>query len=502
MLKKKIIIISLGIAAIGLTSCKKQLDINVDPSNPSLGQLTPKLVFPAAVGSSAGRIGGDLGILGGIWAQYYTQGTTSNQYKDVDAYNLTKGYGSTNSGVAWVELYSGALNDLNFVITKAAVSKDWNYYLIGTVMKAYTMQVLVDLYDQVPYTEAFKGADNLQPKFDDGYTVYKGLLAELDSALNKDFTASTNTSPGVTDFIFPLSESTWSITPWRKFANTLKLKLYLRMTYAKPTDADAGIKALYTSGAQFLDVDASMNVFEDAPDKRNPLYTYNFVEIGTDGNLRASRTFLTWLQNNTDPRIDNYFSTTSGSTTSYTGINQGDYSNPDVALNSASKPKVSPTDPVDFISVAESHFLQAEALERYYAGAGAKTQYDAAVTASFARYNDNAAPFLAIGGKYAYLSAGTFEQKLEQIIVQKWASMPNTHPLEAFFEKNRTTYPKTSTVYSDNATYIPGQFVYAKNGVTNGLFPKRLIFPDLETSKNANAPADQPVTKKIWWDVR
>ncbi|MEO5998244.1 MAG: SusD/RagB family nutrient-binding outer membrane lipoprotein, partial [Chitinophagaceae bacterium] len=202
MLKKKIIIIFLGIAAIGLMACKKQLDINVDPSNPSLGQLTPKLVFPAAVGSSAGRIGGDLGILGGIWAQYYTQGTTSNQYKDVDAYNLTKGYGSTNSGVAWVELYSGALNDLNFVITKAAASKDWNYYLIGTVMKAYTMQVLVDLYDQVPYTEAFKGADNLQPKFDDGYTVYKGLLAELDSALNKDFTASTNTSPGVTDFIF------------------------------------------------------------------------------------------------------------------------------------------------------------------------------------------------------------------------------------------------------------------------------------------------------------
>ena len=73
------------------------------------------------------------------------------------------------------------------------------------------------------------------------------------------------------------------------------------------------------------------------------------------------------------------------------------------------------------------------------------------------------------------------------------------YDLEAFFEKNRTGYPKTSPVYSTDAAYVFGHFVYAKNGVTNGLFPKRLIFPDLETSKNANAPADKPLTEKVWW---
>jgi hypothetical protein len=72
------------VAAIGFTSCKKQLDINVNPDVPSLDQGTAELVFPAGVASAAGRIGGDLAIVGGIWSQYYTQNTTSSQYRNVD----------------------------------------------------------------------------------------------------------------------------------------------------------------------------------------------------------------------------------------------------------------------------------------------------------------------------------------------------------------------------------------------------------------------------------
>ena len=488
-----------GLIALAISSCKKQLDINIDPNNPGVEQLTPKLVFPLGVADAAGRIGGHLAILGGFWAQYYTQGTTANQYKDIDAYNVTKSFGSTNRGVDWVELYSGALNDLTFVINKSKEQQDWNYYLMGTAMRAYTLQVLVDLYDKVPYTEAFQGAANLQPKFDDGYTVYKGLLAELDTALSKDFTASTNTVAGTTDFIFPATDANWSIQPWIMFANTLKLKMYLRMAYAKPAEAEAGIKAMYAKGAKILNMDAKMN-FEGSTDRANPFYTYNVVRTN-DANVKASVTFLSWLQANNDPRLDNYFYPQTNST-AYLGINQGDYLNADPLFNNASKVKITATDPVDFFSLAESDLLQAEALERYFGGAGAKAMYDAGVTAAFARYGDNAAPFIAAGGKYAYPTGGTLEQKLEAIIVQKWASFPKSHELEGFFEKNRTGYPRTSPVYSTASNYVPGQFVYSKNGVTNGLFPKRLIFPDLETSKNANAPADEPVTAKVWWDVR
>ena len=500
-MRTKIIMMYAVLIALTITSCKKNLDINIDPNNPNVGQLTPRLVLPVGIAGAAGRIGGHLAILGGFWAQYYTQGTTANQYKDIDAYNVTKSWGSTNRGVDWVELYSGALNDLTFVINKSKEEQDWNYYLMGTVVRAYTLQVLVDLYDKVPYTEAFQGAANLQPKFDDGYTVYKGLLAEIDSALNKDFSASTNTAAGTTDFIFPASDASWSINPWIMFANTLKLKMYLRMVYAKPAEAEAGIKAMYASGAKFLDRDAKMNNFTTGANRANPFYTYSVVQTN-DANVKASVTFLSFLQANNDPRLDDYYYPQTNSTTAYLGLNQGDYLNPDARFNSASKVKITATDPVDFISLSESNFLQAEALERYFGGAGAKAMYDAGVTASFARYGDNAAPFIAAGGRYAYPTAANFEQKLEAIIVQKWASLPKSHALEAFFEKNRTGYPRTSPVYSTDASYVPGQFVYSKNGITNGLFPKRLIFPDLETSKNANAPADEPITAKVWWDVK
>ena len=502
-MKIRLRFILFSLFTLSVVSCKKRLDINTDPNNPSLEQLTPKLVLPAAVSSAAGRIGSDYAIFGGMWAEYYTQGTTANQFKVIDDYNVTKDFGQTNKGEPWVELFSGALNDFNFVINKAKQQGDWNYFLMATVMKAYTYQVLVDLYDKVPYTEAFQGSANLQPHFDDGYTVYKGLLAELDTALSKDFDLSTNTPAGPYDYVFTTStESSWSITPWIRFANTLKLKMYLRMVYAKPAEAEAGIRKLYSSGVAFLDKNASMNVFQDAPDKRNPFYTYNFVEIGTNANIKASFTFLSWLRANNDPRIDNYFLPKTGSTTEYLAIHQGDYANLDPALNTTSIPNISPTAPVDFISLAESHFLQAEALERFFNGAGAKAEYDAGVTASFARYGDNAAPFIATGGSYAYPSGGTFEQKLEAIIVQKWASMPGSHAIEAFFERNRTGYPRTSPVFSTNAAYVPGQIVYSKSGITNGLFPKRLIIPDLESSRNANAPADELLTKKVWWDVR
>lgn len=491
-------LIVISAVSLIISSCKKQLDINTDPNNPSLNQGTPQLVFPIVVASSAGRIGGDLSILGGIWAQFWTQNTTSNQYKTIDAFDLSKSdYGGT-----WDELFSGALNDANFVITKARDNKDWNFYLMGTVLKAYTYQVMVDLYDQVPYTEAFQGAANLQPKFDDGYTIYKGLLAELDTALAKDFDASTNTPAGPSDLVFPSSASTWTVDNWIKFANTLKLKLYLRMVYAKPAEAETGIKALYSRGANFLNVNAALGGFINEPDRSNPLYEFNFRKLNTDANLKASITFLSWLQANNDPRLPLYFQPTTGSTTSYSGINQGDYLNPSPAFNIASKARVSPTDLVDYISLAESNFLQAEALERYFAGAGAKAKYDAGVSASFARYGLNAASFLATGGLYAYPVAGNFEQKLEAIIVQKWSSMPNSHALEAYFERNRTGYPRTSAVYSTDPAYVPGQFVFPKNAVTGGKFSKRLILPDTERSKNANAPGEKTVTDKVWWDVK
>ncbi|RYY99711.1 MAG: SusD/RagB family nutrient-binding outer membrane lipoprotein [Chitinophagaceae bacterium] len=481
ILSKHILPAALALLFVG-TGCKKSLDINQDPNNPEFQQGTPTIVFPAAVMSTAGRVGGDMAILGGIWAQYWTQSATANQYKYIDAYNVK----SADFNGAYTELFSGALNDYQFVINKAKEQSNWKYLLMATVMKAYTYQVLVDLYDQVPYSEAFQGLANLQPKFDDGYTVYKGLLAEIDTALARDFLSGTfNARDQRADLIFG-----GNMERWEEFANTLKLKMFLRMVNKKPAEAQAGIEDLYAAGGDFLNVDAALSGFEDAPDKSNPMYEYNVRNLNVQTNLRASRTLLSYLQSTGDPRRPLYYAGNSG-------LDQGNYSTTSSAGQNASVVNQDATETVYFISASESHFMQAEARERYFAGAGAQAQYNMGVELAFAQRDVDGSALLA--GPYAYPTGGTLDQKIEAISTQKWISFFGSHALEGFFEKNRTGYPRTSPVYSDEATYVPGQFVISRNAVTNGLLPKRLVFPDVERTRNRNTPAEVPITTPVWW---
>ena len=485
MLNTKIIIpCSLLMLLLTAISCKRTLDINQDPNNPSLSQGTPRLVFPAAVMATAGKVGGDLAIVGGIWGEYITQSAQANQYKYIDAYDVK----STDLNAIYTGLFAGGLKNYQYVIDKSREASDWNFFLMGTVMKAYTTEVLVDLYDKIPYSQALQGSSNLNPTFDDGYSIYVDLLKTLDSALAKDFSASTNSAPGTSDLVFG-----GNMARWKQFAYTLELKMYLRMINAKPTEAQAGVQKLYNEGATFLTTDAGVFGFTDAPGQDNPLYEQNIRQLNTSSNLRASRTFVSWLRANGDTRIVSYF----GSTTP-NSIHQGDYLGSDATYATAAVFVQKPTDPVIFISAAESYFLQAEARERYFGGAGAKALYDAGVLAAFSALGQNGTAF--VNGVYAY-PTGTLEQKIEAISTQKWASFPyGVHFIEGFFEKQRTGYPRTSAVYSTDASYVPGQFVVSKNSVLpSGQLPRRFAFPDVEVSRNKNTPTLVPITTPVWW---
>lgn len=476
-------------------SCKKTFDINQDPNNPSLDIGTPKLVFPAATMSVAGAVGGDLAILGAIYGEYVAQSAASNQYKYIDAYNLK----STDLNRPYTLLFAGGLKNLQFVIDKSKENEDWNFYLMATVMKAYATEVLVDLYDQIPYSEALQGNANLNPKFEDGYTVYESLLSELDTAMSKNFSARTNTDlkgtgEGNVDVVFQ-----GDISKWMKFANTLELKMYLRMINAKPEEAHAGITALYARNAEFLTTDAGVTQgFSDAPGKDNPLYEQNIRQLNTPDNLRASYTFVSYLQANGDPRLVDYF----GSMTPKS-INQGDFLSNDGNVLTAAVFKQHPSDPVVFISAAESYFMQAEASERYRSGTGAKGLYDQGVLAAFDSENEDGTSFIAAGGNYEYPSGGTLDEKIDAIVTQEWASFPyGVHFLEGWFGRNRTGFPKTSPVYSTDPSYVAGEFVISKNSVLPpGMFPKRLVFPDAERSRNTSTPPEVPATTKVWWGL-
>lgn len=471
---KKIINVGLVIALLlYATSCGQDfLDVNTDPNNP--GDATVELVFPAAVTSTASVVGGDYAILGGIWSQYWTQNNGSNQYKTLDAFQIEP----TTLNARFTELYAGALNDYIFVKNKALPTKNWSFYLMSTVMEAYTFQVLVDLYDQIPFTEALQGNNKLAPAYTAGAEVYDSLIARIDFALAQDFNNIENgvltaKNPGNSDFVFG-----GDMDKWKQFANTLKLKMYLRQIYARPQVAQAGIQALYASGASFLTEDAAMTGFEDATSKRNPLFEQDqSPALNTNQNLKASTTLFSFLQTKADPRLDAlYVPGTSGQKS----LDQGSFNTPSTVIvpTTISRALISPTAPVYFISKAESYFLQAEAVLRGLGTGDVKALYDAGVAASFEQLELDGTTFYATGGAYEFPAASTTEEQLEAIIVQKWASMAGTtQGLEAFFERNRTGYPRVSPVEAADDAYVAGQFTYPLEGVTGGQFPKRLLFP-------------------------
>jgi len=467
-----------------LVSCDETFDINRDPDSLPPGQAF-STILPAGIAGIAGAQGSYYALIGGFWSQFWTQNNTSNQYKDVDQYSI----GTNDYQVGWTAMYD-ALNDIRVVKAKALAESNWNYYLIATVLEVQASQVMTDLYDDIPYTEA-NNVNILQPKFNTGKETYDLMIADLKLALSKDQSASVGAKPSVDDFIF-----NGNMENWTKYGNTLLLKLHLRLTQVNPTLAESGIKALINSGAGFLDVDAAMTQFEDAADRSNPLFETDRRQLNTTGNLRASKTMFSYLTDNSDPRKGFYYGT---------GVpnNQGDFEN---TLTGLALVTLKATTPVYFISKEESYFLQAEALVRYYGGAGAKEKYDLAVAANFSKHftattaAPDPTPFLASGGKYEFPAAGTAAQ-IEAIITQKWiASFPG-NGYESFIEQNRTGYPRESALPQSNENYVSGQLAISVENVTGGKLPRRVVLPNTVKSRNPNAPALKAITAPVWWDV-
>ncbi len=218
---KKFNIWLIGLLLLVSASCNDFLDTNTSPNEPSTAPV--ELVFPAATGSAAYVIGGWYQILGGMWAQHWTQSTGASQYRNIDSYDLQN---DAFDDRQYGELYSGAINDLEYIRITAKKDKNWSYYLMATIIQSYTYQVLVDLYDKVPFTDALKGTEeNLTPTFDDGQLIYDSLIARIDYALSQDLAALTSEVPENDDVIFQ-----GDLDKWVQFANTLKLKIYLRQS--------------------------------------------------------------------------------------------------------------------------------------------------------------------------------------------------------------------------------------------------------------------------------
>lgn len=477
---KKIIFGLTFSAGLVMSACDEALDINTDPNNPATS--TPQLTLPAAQVGLATVLESQYNILGSILAQYWTQGPTASQYSGIEQYNLTS---STQAyQTAWQAMYSGSgglgfdtgvLSDLKFVKEAALGDGLTNYAAVAQLLQVYSYQILVDLYDKVPYTEALKGKEGVMaPHFDNGDAIYDNLIVKIDEAM-----AWINVSapgPGVDDLIF-----SGDMALWKKFGNTLKLKIFLRQAIARPSVAQAGITALYATAPQFLEADEHALIsFSDATGNENPLWQE--LDQTTPQNVVASLTSTEALLSVNDPRVAELYDV-SPTTNQYTGLRQGtgttdggqynNYARPDAAII------LSKSAPVYLMSGYESLFLQAEAAQRGWSGGNAASLYTQAVQASFDFWGVNGTALLA--GAYAY------NNTLNQIYFQKWLAFNGKQGYEGWTEWRRTGVPT-----------LPKSIQGAPLGNT---FPLRLIWPNNEATSNPNTPAATLVDVPVWWDT-
>lgn len=473
----------------GLTACEDFLDVNDDPNNPPTS--TPELTLPAGQGELAYVLGNQLQFSGNFFAQHWTQAGAANQYCDLELYQITS---STYDARVWGELYAGALNDFRFVSQQGLASEQNNYAAIGQIMEAYTMQVITDAWGDVPYNAALGGIDNLNPEYQPQEEIYNDLIVRLDSAIALiDPSAAT---PGDDDLVY-----NGNMNQWLRFANTLKLKIYLRQAYVRPDVAQAGIQEMYSEGAEFLQIGETADIeFADQTQNRNPFYQTQVVFRG-GVDVVASSTILDYLQETEDPRVDEFFAPaeTGANQGSFVGVDQGVECTPDRTgnqSNTVSKPGpavASATSAVPFITAAESYFLQAEAVARGWTGGvgDASELYAQGIRASLDYVGEDVGEATALLQQpgVAYPTGGSVEEQVEQIITQKWVSFSGTQGFEAWTEYRRTGYP----------SFIEPS---AASTLADDIIPKRLLYPNTEAVRNTNYPGLVEIDVPVWWDVK
>lgn len=501
---KKLSIIVLSVVLL-LTSCEKFLDINENPNYPT--DVSDELLLTSSIAALTNVYAADWGLIGSFWSQHWAQNNTSSQYKIYESYAL-----SSNTNVierSYRAMFVDGLSDNEIFLKKVAENENWGAYLMGAVIKAYGFQYLVDMYGNVPYTEAFLGAEKLNPVIDKGEDIYAKINTLLVDALDKDFSEFVPELYEQNDIIFE-----GEIEDWKAFANSLRLRILLRQYDANTSFATAEITKLIAEmeagEIYLLDKDVAVTNFEDADSKSNPLYESDQRQLNTTNNLKACATFTSYLEANNDSRIASLFVPVAGQ---FYGLVPGSYNVPSTEFEAPTliaSPVLEPDMPVYWMTYAESELLIAEAYLRLGNVEMAKAYYESGVQESFTRMGSDIGT--ALEDVYAFPESG-FQNQLKAIIMQKWVDAADGgRGLESHIERVRTGYPEESAVSSQIEegyilpnNYIPGTLIYSKQGITAGVLPLRFPYPDCELNFNSNAAGykalidGEVILQKVWW---
>jgi hypothetical protein len=458
--------------SIGLLNSCETVDFgdeNLNPNQPSTASTAALLTN--AMRALPGHVSE---VNGNMWVQYISQIT----YTDESRYFTTQW-----SYDGW---YAGALKDIQEVIdlnTEDAASytsggTTANQIAVAKILKAYYFQALTDRWGMIPFSEALLGVDNIAPKFDTQQEIYNGCFNLIDEAL-----ASINTSGTINgDILFG-----GSMDHWKKFANTLKLVMAMRIA-----DSDANTaktKFLEARSGAIASVDENINypyLSEDTND--NPWQD----RFETREDYALSNVLVDHLKSMNDPRLAEFgeLPTAGGD---FTGMPYG-IKTPGISQNTVS---FIDSDIIykgtqrggAIFTYAQVAFSIAEAAHRGWTTDNVEDWYEVGIKASMDQWGisaDNASAYLA-------QTSVQFDptKAMEQIATEKYVSL-FLQGAEAWAEWRRLDYPQLSPAPDAmTGTGIPVRYGYSANTAA-------LNETNYNTAVQVQGPDNQDT--KLWWD--
>ncbi len=450
-------------------------ELNVNPNEPvSVGA---DFLLPTAIVSGAERLhGSSLNMdLVGLWVQHYAE----HRYTTEDRFEIQD---VTISG-HFTNLYAGPLRNLYEVVEKGEEAGRPNEVAVGTILESWLFQAAADLWGDIGYSQALLGRDSppdMTVAYDTQEEVYNALLSELAASAAMIVPSGPKITAG--DLLYK-----GNMERWRKFANSLRLRVAMRLSEVNPTKAAAEFNSAFGAGVFGSNADNAVVRFVDNGVDVHPIYGY---ERNRDDHS-ISATLVDTLKALSDPRLPIYARPNGAG--QYVGTRNGDMSDPPLTqvsrigtyFSSAATPAV-------IMSYSEVLFLGAEAAQRGWMAGNAADLYQQAITAAMSQIG------VAPAAISAYLAQPGVQYKggqagLEQIWLQKWISLFGNGP-EAYAEWRRTGCPYLQ----------PGP-----DAINEGLIPVRLPYPDRERSLNRVAVEEAmarqggaTLNTRVWWNVR
>jgi hypothetical protein len=477
-MQNRIIFISL-LAVLSLTACNDQLDeINVNPN--AAESPNPTYLLTGVLKQGADAYWGINSNFGSTLL--FVQHWAKIQYPAVDRYVLTNTAGEVSS--LWDTGYATLIADLNTILDLPDEQANAGYKGVALVLRSWVFLLLTDLYGDIPYREAGK---SVTPAYDTQRDVYTGLLAELSEALN----LLSNSKGQITgDLVYK-----GDLSLWQKFANSLRLRIALRIadredalakqTVTEATSHPAGLIAANSEAFRFIYT-------------KSPQHNPQAATFDTRDDYRISHTIVERLKELSDPRLPVYAQLPSDPAIAgeYVGGRNG-LSNDDASnqgLARTSKPGayfLTPEAPAMIYSYAEVLFNLAEATARGYISGNAETYYQEAITASLQQFGiTEPAVINAYLSQAAVAYSGNYRQSIGE---QKWLAFFG-QGLDAFAEWRRLDYPQLT----------PGP-----STVLEGKMPLRFFYPGSEQSLNGDSyhaavahQGDDLLTTPLWFDVK